>query len=284
MSLERWSAADADEGARWLSQLEGPLVAGLRLERARATLAADLRTHIVRLLASGTLSPPDATAAAEHAGWHRARAARMAAILSTAPAADSAGALEAACRQTQAAGFAAAVHGGYVAVLLGSDDHELERLRSTVEGLSSVAAGLGATITDAAAAARSFREAAWAARMAAVSAKRFLHIDDLGVHRLLMPGAEAGDAVLEAPIERLEHAGATLGFDPLETLTVYLDSGASPAEAARRLHVHVNSVRYRLERVAEIAELDLADPEQRFRLQLALRIRASRRFLRSQSG
>lgn len=285
LSLEGWSAIGADEGGLWLSQLEGPLVAGLRLERARASLAADLRTHIVGLLASGTLSPADATAAAEHAGWHRARAARMAAVLSlpTTPVAESADAREAACRRLQAAGFAAAVHGGYVAVLLGPDGHELERLRATLDGFGAVAVGLGSTITDAAAAARSFREAAWAARMAAVSAKRFLHVDDLGVHRLLMPGAEAGDPVLEAPIERLEGAGGAFGFDPIETLTVYLDSGASPAEAARRLHVHVNSVRYRLERLAEIGELDLADPEQRFRLQLALRIRASRRFLRSQS-
>lgn len=280
LAVAEWSATDSETAALWLHQLEAPFVVALQMERDRARLAADLTRHIVRLLALGTLPAADAVAAAEHAGWHRGRGARMAAVLPTAPSGDP-NQLEDLCRLAHAAGLAAASHDGYLAVLLTSDVRDVEQLRGYTDDVPSIVVGLGATVTEPTAATRSFREAAWAARMAAVSAKRILHFDDLGVHRLLMPGAEVGDPALEAPIQRLEAAASNLGFDPVETLSVYLDAGASPAEAARRLHVHVNSMRYRLERVAQIAELDLSDPEQRFRVQLALRIRASRLFLRS---
>lgn len=272
-------SARTETATQWLEHLEASLVASLRCARDRSDLAADLRTHIVRLLASGTLDATDAAAAAEHTGWHRGGSARMAAILPTDRGTDLEP-LDATCRRVHAAGFSAAVHDGYVAVLLTSAKHDLEGLTS-VPGAPSFVVGVGATCTDATATARSFREAAWAARLAVVSAKRVLHFDDLGVHRLLMPGAEFGDPALEAPVELLERAATELGFDPIETLTVYLDAGGSPVEAARRLHVHVNSIRYRLDRIARIAALDLADPEVRFRVQLALRIRASRQLLRS---
>jgi purine catabolism regulator len=67
--------------------------------------------------------------------------------------------------------------------------------------------------------------------------------------------------------------GRTL--DPLpallrETLTAYLRCSGSVAGAADALHVHRNTVRYRLRRVEQLTGLDLGRPEDRLLLELVL--------------
>ncbi|MER7072068.1 helix-turn-helix domain-containing protein [Terrabacter sp. NPDC000476] len=57
----------------------------------------------------------------------------------------------------------------------------------------------------------------------------------------------------------------------LPTLAAWLDHPGDPREAAGRLHVHPNTLRYRLQRLSELVELDLHDPETRLALRLQLR-------------
>jgi len=57
----------------------------------------------------------------------------------------------------------------------------------------------------------------------------------------------------------------------VETLRAYLESGEQQA-AAKRLAVHPNTLRYRLDRIREIAGLEPDDPETRLNLSVALRI------------
>ncbi|MCU1535876.1 MAG: putative transcriptional regulator, PucR family [Humibacillus sp.] len=57
----------------------------------------------------------------------------------------------------------------------------------------------------------------------------------------------------------------------LETVAAWLDHPGDPREAARRLHVHPNTLRHRMVRLGEVAELDLHDPETRLALRLQLR-------------
>jgi purine catabolism regulator len=45
------------------------------------------------------------------------------------------------------------------------------------------------------------------------------------------------------------------------------------SQTAARLHIHRNTLAYRLEQIANIAQLDLDDPDARFSLQLALKLR-----------
>jgi DNA-binding PucR family transcriptional regulator len=82
------------------------------------------------------------------------------------------------------------------------------------------------------------------------------------------------------PIHELERVQPELGFDAVHTLVGYLDAGGNYRRAARDLTIHVNTLRYRLQRIAGIIRADLDDPEQRFRLQLAARLQAGRRALR----
>jgi DNA-binding PucR family transcriptional regulator len=61
------------------------------------------------------------------------------------------------------------------------------------------------------------------------------------------------------------------GTDYLATLACLLDSFGSASEVARRMHLHVNSARYRIRRISEITGVDFADGEARLALELTLR-------------
>ena len=62
--------------------------------------------------------------------------------------------------------------------------------------------------------------------------------------------------------------------DPVlaETLRVYLDSFGDIAAAAGHLHVHPNTVRYRVRRIEKLLDVSLADPDTRLLLELGLRV------------
>ena len=56
------------------------------------------------------------------------------------------------------------------------------------------------------------------------------------------------------------------------TLRVYLECGCSIKEAADALFIHRNSLAYRLDRIAEIGQVDLESPSTRFLLRVSYRI------------
>ena len=58
-----------------------------------------------------------------------------------------------------------------------------------------------------------------------------------------------------------------------ETLLAWLESADNAGAAARHLHVHPQTVRYRLRQLTELFGDRLIDPDARFTLQVALRIR-----------
>jgi DNA-binding PucR family transcriptional regulator len=58
-----------------------------------------------------------------------------------------------------------------------------------------------------------------------------------------------------------------------ETLLAWLQSGNSVADVAARLHIHPQTVRYRLRQLEKLFGDRLRDPESRFELELALRVR-----------
>nr|WP_168172073.1 helix-turn-helix domain-containing protein [Pseudonocardia sp. AL041005-10] len=70
----------------------------------------------------------------------------------------------------------------------------------------------------------------------------------------------------------LDH-DARSGTGLLETLEVFLDESGSWNRTAARLHLHVNTVRYRIGRVAELTGRDPSSFADRVDLYLALRSR-----------
>jgi len=73
------------------------------------------------------------------------------------------------------------------------------------------------------------------------------------------------------PLRLLIERDARQSTHLVDTLRAYLDAFGDVAVAARRLEVHQNTLRYRIERLRQMPGLDLEDAEQRLALQLQLR-------------
>jgi purine catabolism regulator len=70
----------------------------------------------------------------------------------------------------------------------------------------------------------------------------------------------------------IEHDTSRKG-NLVATLRAYLETGEQQ-QAAQRLRVHPNTLRYRLDRIREISGVDLENPETRLNLAVALRVQA----------
>ncbi|MFI5469242.1 PucR family transcriptional regulator [Streptomyces cacaoi] len=74
------------------------------------------------------------------------------------------------------------------------------------------------------------------------------------------------------PVHDLIRTDLAAGGELVRTLAAYFDAGGDVPEAARRLVVHANTLRYRLGRVRERYGVDLDDPDTRLLLTLAVRL------------
>jgi len=273
----------------WLGHLVPVAAAEIAHRASWPRLNSETQRQTVSLLAKGALSRPSAKLAVDHLVGPPG--ARVAALDEIRPAdsvpvsapnddrGDFAGRLR---RTLDSLGLAHGEHMGLVVALVDADDRSVDRLLSALLA-RRVAVGLGSTVHDPMELASSARQAVYACQLAVNTRQRFLNFAAIGLHRLLLPGAQASDPQFEEPIRRLEQAATTLRFDGWQTLASYLNTGGNLRRASHDLVVHANTLRYRLDRIAEIMDVDLNDPEQCFRLQLAIRLRASRRSL-AESG
>ncbi len=76
---------------------------------------------------------------------------------------------------------------------------------------------------------------------------------------------------LLGPVTALRSHDAEHGTEYLATLAAWLDHPGDPRQAAQRVHIHPNTLRYRMQRLHDVVDLDLADPETRLALRLQLR-------------
>ena len=77
-----------------------------------------------------------------------------------------------------------------------------------------------------------------------------------------------------APLDELTPAGRARME---ETALAYVQHGGNAAAMARALHLHPQTIRYRLGRLRELFGDELSDPDARFELELALRSHGSSR-------
>jgi sugar diacid utilization regulator len=103
---------------------------------------------------------------------------------------------------------------------------------------------------------------------------RVVSLDSIGAYRLLLQ--------VKRPQELQSFAESMLGtvhvYDRRHqtklgaTLNSYMDNRCNVSVTAKALHVHPNTVAYRLRRVEELLSIDLSDPQAMLHLQLALMI------------
>lgn len=79
-----------------------------------------------------------------------------------------------------------------------------------------------------------------------------------------------------AKLRRLRDHDEAHGTTYVETLRCYLDAFGDITRAAAAGCVHVNTLRYRLRRLVEVAQVNLGDPDERLLLELDLRLGADR--------
>jgi len=76
---------------------------------------------------------------------------------------------------------------------------------------------------------------------------------------------------LLGPVGTLRDHDETHRTAYLETVAAWLDHPGDPRAAAGSIHVHPNTLRYRMQRLSGVVDLDLHDPETRLALRLQLR-------------
>jgi purine catabolism regulator len=146
--------------------------------------------------------------------------------------------------------------------------HELDDRVRTV----TVSIGVGRRVIDPSELAGSFAEASRAVDVGRWAKGRHVTevFDELGLERLLAatPQGELADFVLRAIGPLYRHDQAHSG-DLVDTLAVWLET-RNMAEAARRMHVHYNTLKNRLERIEAILGPVLADPGRLLECEVAI--------------
>jgi DNA-binding PucR family transcriptional regulator len=97
--------------------------------------------------------------------------------------------------------------------------------------------------------------------------------EDLGFLGLLLAGDRDVGGFVDRTIGRVVDYDERRGTELLRTLDAYFACGMSPARTKDELHVHVNTVAQRLERVGRLLGEDWHSPARALEIQLALRLR-----------
>jgi sugar diacid utilization regulator len=181
-------------------------------------------------------------------------------------------------------GLAAARDGGTVLLLpLHKGDTAAEVARRTANHLGTavheaVTVGASAPVGDLAAHPDTV-VAAYAEAQRCVDALRLLGrsgegaaAEDFGFLGLLLSDSRDIAGFVDRTIGEVVAYDARRGTDLVRTLDAYFASGMSPARTKDELHVHVNTVAQRLERIARLLGPEWQNPARALEIQLALRL------------
>lgn len=252
----------------YIHRLAALSVAGWAHEQSlRAGATQRLRDALVRLVVTpGPVSKDDLDAAAQALGWTPPRTVAVVVL----PGAESPGDL-----LRIDPGIVAAARDGIVVGVV-----PVPSAASRVaDALVDRPAVVGPTVPWASVA-RSYRRARSVASL--LESGRLtvpdglIHATDHLADELVHTNAEAADDLADAILGPLDALPEARRGRHLETLRAWLDHRGHGPRMAEALHLHPQTVRYRVARLRELLECDLEDADARFRLELALRRRGLR--------
>lgn len=169
-------------------------------------------------------------------------------------------------------------HGRLVAVVEGADGADV---RTTLEGLArgwhpSLVAGVGRRCVDLNDYAMSYDQARAACELGLQNFGRaaVLTAHDLGIVPLASVPLPHLRTMVHDALGPLLDADEQRGTDLVATLRAYLDNDRHLPATAAALHVHYNTVRNRIVRIEELLGVAVRDVEDRFQLEIALRMHA----------
>ena len=170
-----------------------------------------------------------------------------------------------------------------VLLVPGADDGPATRaaeavLRELQAGLPGHTFTLGRSrvATDPMELARAGNEALLAANVAEGDGERpILAFDDTGAYRLLLPAMSDDPAELQRfyseTVEPLVAYDEQYETDLVTTVETFLECDGNVAATAQRLFTHRHTIRYRLDRVRELSDLDVGSTDGREKLSLGLK-------------
>ena len=179
--------------------------------------------------------------------------------------------------------------GRVVVFVCGKTAHDaaaLKKLAAALQDLGrkladlSISVGIGGFTASAGQMARGYQEALVALKVARKlnGPGSTLHFEDVGTYRLLLDAWERdpdGIRVLYedtiGPVDRYDEANGT---QLTETLVVFFRNNESLTQTAADLFAHRHTIRYRLEKIADISGLSVFQTEHKERLGLGLKARS----------
>jgi purine catabolism regulator len=101
------------------------------------------------------------------------------------------------------------------------------------------------------------------------------YFGDLGLYQMLSVLSNSPEAArfYRKTLGKLMSYDSEKNAELIPTLEGFFACHGNLSQTASKLHIHRNTLTYRLEQIATIAQLDLEDPDARFSLQLALKLR-----------
>lgn len=139
-----------------------------------------------------------------------------------------------------------------------------------------VAIGLGQAARDISMWRTSYRDASQALDLAIrLQTDTPLYIGNLGVYQLIMSLSDKEKLIefKNQTLRTLEDYDMRNRADLIKTLEAFFNCHGNLSQTAEQLIVHRNTLLYRMNRISQIAEIDLDRPETRLALHLALTIR-----------
>ena len=222
------------------------------------------RELLALLLRDPPAADPEIRSAAQAAGWRLARSA--------APLAVAEGDLARVGRRLSADALVATVGGVGCALVPGATrGAELER------ATRDVTAALGPTVP------RAELGEAWSIASAALRAVEAGAIESDGLlvadehlpEVLLFESGGLAERLAQRRLAQLDDLTPAGRARMEETALAFVQHGGNAAAMARALHLHPQTIRYRLNRLRELFGDELNDPDARFELELALRSRSA---------
>jgi purine catabolism regulator len=151
-----------------------------------------------------------------------------------------------------------------------------QRVAASLDGMT-VSAALGHLYPRVLDAPRAYREAEQALTIALrlFGPNRTTAFDDLGIYRLLfhLHGTPELTTFYEETLGKTAQHDERHNSDLVPTLKAFFSAHGNLSRTAEILFLHRNTVSYRLQRIEELSGLHLDDEEDRFRLQLAVKLR-----------
>ena len=249
------------------------LVLLIKINRQEAQ--QQLRTDLVADLLSGHGDPADLTKVAAAQGIDLN--APTVVLVGSPSATTSRSSVTMAANSALDHGAIVGEHGGHVVAVVNGDNASAlaRRFAERMARNYRITVGGAGPVEGATAVAEAYAEAKRAASALTALGRDGdgAAADELGFAGLVVSAQPDIGRFVGAALGPLVEYDEAKGTELVKTLHEYFRAGQSPRHAAKVLHVHVNTVAQRLDRIGQVLGTDWQQPERALEIQLALRMR-----------